>query len=632
MAVGRYIVLFLSILLLFSSCGDTALFMERPHETDPVTVRTIPEGAVISAGSPVPYNLSFSSSAKGVAVTSLSIEVIDRTGSAIVSEMLGQDELSGSLPELILSGIPTGEYILRFVVKEGSEIIHEKAVTFFFSNDPLAIREIRVYPPAQYPGSEGLLYAELASSASAYLRWSVGKEVIAQGTLSEGFGLVRWSAPQTEGVYTVKLEAFPVAPASGTYSFDSPIAMSAQAFVSKEQRPGKYEFQPDDRYYSILHFRGNLRDTGIRKGKTDVKSLGTPVLTVRDGIFGYALDKGAGFGCDGPLVPLDGGRLLPFSLKFRMIADSVSGRSFFSWMSDSGDMLMRLSCEDEGNLVFAAFPPGASPVYAKLSGVSLTGLHTLTVSVFPQKEATAVAFYVDDSLRFWESYFPLPASFPKGGRSLIGGDEGFSGVIDEFGVYSRDSAGRNSADADIFANARRIQYGDTVLLAEGFDGSFLPHGFAFEGMNAGHEGSAVIERSLIRLTPGTDLVTEVFSLAAGEAVHIECVYSLSNLEGFDLVIDDGKGKSLYSLPCSASGKTSGSQENYQLACSLACERSTSETSLVLEWNRRRIPLHSEGSFRLRFSPRGELGGGGIDSVLMVRSGSVLPNSEDSPLL
>ncbi len=608
MSRKRWLFLFIPILLILSSCGDSSLFMERPGEDDPVSVRTIREGAVISSGVPVPYSLSFSSSSKGVTVSSLGIEVKDRQGVVVISEILDQEDLSGSPPELLLTGIATGEYVIRFTVKEGSAVLHEKEVDFFFTNEPLSIREIRVYPPSLYPGSVGLLYADAEASEKVFYRWSVGKEVIAQGTRGQGFDLVRWSAPQNEGVYTVKLELFPVEPASGGgYGFNSPVSMSAQAFVSKEQRPGRYEFQPDDRFYSLLHFRGDLRDTGTRKAKTDIAAAGKPILTVRNGVFGYALERDSGFSVQDTLLPLDNGKLLPFSLKFRMIADSPSGDALYSWTSDSGGLLASLFCDEGGTLVFTLSPPGSAEITSKLTDVSLDGLHTLTVSVFPKADSTSIAFYLDDTLRSWETYGPLPAAFPRKGRSLIGG---FSGIIDEFGVYAKDSAGRPSPDADIFAGASRARYGDSVILAEGFDGLYLPEGFTLGGKN-----EAGLSEGRLSLN-GTELLSKVFSISEEETLNVEVSYSSAGSTGFDLVIEDGGGASLQSIPCAeeASGLSS-------LALSLSIPPDTE--SLILERNGRKTMLNLSDSFRLRFSPRGAAGGGDIESILIFRSGAVI---------
>ncbi len=70
------------------------------------------------------------------------------------------------------------------------------------------------------------------------------------------------------------------------------------------------------------------------------------------------------------------------------------------------------------------------------------------------------------------------------GSATVGGHDGFSAVIDELGVYYRDDAGRPATDPTLLRQALRRQHGDRLLLADGFDGMFLPAGFTARGKAA----------------------------------------------------------------------------------------------------------------------------------------------------
>ncbi len=59
------------------------------------------------------------------------------------------------------------------------------------------------------------------------------------------------------------------------------------------------------------------------------------------------------------------------------------------------------------------------------------------------------------------------------------------GVVDEFGVYDRDAAGRAATDPDLFHRAEESQLGASTVLADGFDGLYLSNGFVSSGGTVG---------------------------------------------------------------------------------------------------------------------------------------------------
>ena len=60
------------------------------------------------------------------------------------------------------------------------------------------------------------------------------------------------------------------------------------------------------------------------------------------------------------------------------------------------------------------------------------------------------------------------------GTTVIGGPNGFSGVIDELGVYYRDDQGRPSADPAQYLRTAQRKYGRDLVLAYGFETANLP--------------------------------------------------------------------------------------------------------------------------------------------------------------
>ena len=69
---------------------------------------------------------------------------------------------------------------------------------------------------------------------------------------------------------------------------------------------------------------------------------------------------------------------------------------------------------------------------------------------------------------------PLPSDLPVNGETTIAGQNGFEGTITEFGVYFRDEFNRPSVDPGIYREAMIRKYGRLLVLAEGFEGLYLP--------------------------------------------------------------------------------------------------------------------------------------------------------------
>jgi hypothetical protein len=97
------------------------------------------------------------------------------------------------------------------------------------------------------------------------------------------------------------------------------------------------------------------------------------------------------------------------------------------------------------------------------------------------------------------------------GSVTIGGPQGFRGVVDEFGVYDQDPAGRPSTDPDLYARAQAGRYGEELVFATGFDGMSMPSSFTLEGRGTLAAGS-------LRLAPGAHLALP--AIAVGDPVSV----------------------------------------------------------------------------------------------------------------
>jgi hypothetical protein len=93
--------------------------------------------------------------------------------------------------------------------------------------------------------------------------------------------------------------------------------------------------------------------------------------------------------------------------------------------------------------------------------------------------------------------------------------------VDEFGIYYRDAAERPSPDPDLYLRAQTLKYGNTLLLADGFDGLFLSRGLTLEGNGSLSAGSVSLpagtELGLPPLSPGGSSISVAVDLSSDSA-------------------------------------------------------------------------------------------------------------------
>ncbi len=523
----------ISLLIVLISCGDSSLFFPEVEERS-VAIDTVEAGTVLGEGEAIPVALRYPASYSGDEADRVLLVLSDADGEEAGRYEYGPEILKKeTLPSISIpegSSLKEGLYTLSITVYSGSTVLSEKTVDFFFTGGFYGILGLSSYPPRLFPGASGLLKAHLdyPSDSDPYLRWKLGDQVLAEGLLSKGFDEITITSPEEEGVYSLLLELFPVQPEfPGEFDFASSISMGSRIFVSRSRTFGEYELSPEESYYSLFHFRGNLRDTGQRSrndksaGGNEIKAAGDPRLKLESDVFGYYFDGRSGIEAAGLLLPRRDGRLSPFSLNFRFLLDEipVNGRFFESRAGDNfriylgtdaaGIPVLDIDTEDESFRISSGFrdlPVGRAA--------------SLSLSVSPGDNMTIYMWFVDgfpvavveDSRLLFEK----PLDSEKNSVSFLGGTEdvkGFRGIIDEFGVYFRDSERRPAIDSGVFKAAMSARYGNRLVYAEGFEGLFLPKALRIEG-------SVLVVSGELIINPGSRVWFPDF-LFYGEELKVE---------------------------------------------------------------------------------------------------------------
>lgn len=540
------------VAIVLASCSENGLLTPLSNHSSQVTISSVADGTMVTNGDKIP--LSVKLNASQATPTDLKVDLLSSSGQVVQSADITNVDFSAPLPSVALSSLSNGTYTLQLTLDgANNQVLAQKKISIFYVGGTYSLDGITSYPPTLPPGGSGLIVARIATpqGANPYLRWSMGGKVLATGYLNAGFDKIQWNAPSASGVYSITVQMFPFGPPQGgTFDFTSPYKMTVEVFVSGSASSGKNELGPSSSYYALYHFQGNLKNTGSRSSVPAATAVGNPTLAVSGSVFGYQLDGQSGFKIDSLLLPVDAkGHLLPASLTMRLRLDKVEpDRSFFSTSTSDGGFSFEVKTNSQGELtaiVDGTEEPGGVPI--KSGDVT-----SVTLSILPTGGALQFLWFIDGKLSLSDSIPIDPAVVSSTGSSLIGGPSGFTGLIDELGIYYKDSQGRSAIDPEVYRRAMADEYGSSLVFAEGFDGTYLPPDLSYSGkVDRGQ-----LAGGLLALGPGQSVTLPQFSVG-GEALR--ATLELRNFSSSDsgTLSVTAKGTKLFSAPLSGAVGKSG---------------------------------------------------------------------------
>jgi hypothetical protein len=501
----RHILLF-SALALLVSCGDQGLFMSSKTDSTDMQIKSISDGQVLSGGAVVPLTIVAQDTGKG---RDAEIEVtLTSSGGESVWHNRSSATLNEQIPVTLPSDLAAGMYRLDLVLYSSGEVVQKKSASFFVAADGWKIAGIKSFPPVITTTASVLLKAELdvPSGSDPYLRWSWKGKVLAKGTLSGGFGQILWVAPSDQGVYTITLELFPSSPPAGSdFSFTSSMLLSTDIFVSGSRTLASDDLGPDASYLSLLHLQANLNDSGYgakKAGKTRALAVGAPQIVPMEEGFGYRLDGTSGIQIPWLALPSEGGALKPFTISLGVTFEDLStARTIVAASSADGGFSLALAVDAATRAPQARLSAGGVDVLVvPWSGPAIVQgqRYLLSFSVVPQAGTVTGQWFLDGIQVSAAGSNATISISRQDGTLTIGGQNGFKGVVDEFGVFFRDGQDRPSPDPGLYQRAMAVAHAKDLVLAEGFDGLFLSSGFSADGGGALAAGS-------LGLPPGASL-------------------------------------------------------------------------------------------------------------------------------
>lgn len=510
----------LILLIILSGCSDTSMGSDSSYEKDPVEITSLTKGEILHEGSFL--EIEYTVNEQETILNKLIISILNSEGEAVKEVVIEEEPLSEYIPEMEIEyGFPEGRYRLLLEFYNGDELFLSDEREFFITSESYYIKSITSYPPVLYPGGGGLFYADIESPADdCWLRWSLDGSEIASGMRSGGYQSIRIDAPENEGVYELSLEVFPLPPAyEAGYDYQSTVIDFIPVYVNTNQKSGVNEFGPEDDFYALFHFRGSLINSSETE-LTGVESLGpvgSPVLSVKNGVFGYYLDGSSGFESEQCILPVEDGSLQSFSLMFSLLPGSLEGLSseqdgtglFYSGTED-GSFSLAVNAFPDGSLNAVLTAGGEEfQLYSEIPLISADNYSSIGLSVHPEDGQLTLSWYLNGVPAADTVFVATPVlstevpwlSVYTDGFSMktsFAGIDGFEGLIDELGIYYLHSEDGPAVDPGQYRRSMELEYGKFLMYAEGFDAES-------EDIILNPESASISGSSLI-VAPGGEVV------------------------------------------------------------------------------------------------------------------------------
>jgi hypothetical protein len=565
----RYRRLIVPIVLLFLlwSCGESSLFLGEVDEPAQLEVRSVSAGAMLRPGTEIPIEIARDPVYTGdeATVDSLLVELLDHEGIVLAEQSYDAVDDAVDLPPVALPELEPGLYSLRTTYTDGEEVVAEQTVPFFLVEGAYRILGLTSYPASSHPEANGLLRVSLdvPLGADPFLVWWLDDEVIESGYLSDTGRTVSVRSPAAQGVFPVRVEVYPHWPEEADFrSVPAPASYSSELYVSRSPTLATTDFAPHRSYFALYHLRGTLRDEGTRVAWFPSRDfaatpVGKPELAARNDVFGYALDGSSALRADGAVWPVYDDELSPVSISFRLVADSFEGETTLLTIATRADELAALLVDGRGR-VGIRLAMVDSIIWSEAPAIGVGSAELVTVSIVPGAETGTVSFFSDGYLVSSFDVTGLTLDALDAPRTVDGADrwslldgtttigaeqDGFVGIVDEFGVFFRtaeDEPGTNSA---LFEQSMRSVYGDRLLYAASFDGEA-------ELDEVETSGEVTVSEGALRLAAGSSVTFPAFEFGDEDLVvaldlHAEGPASLR-------ILDATSGDELAAMPLETS--------------------------------------------------------------------------------
>jgi hypothetical protein len=277
--------------------------------------------------------------------------------------------------------------------------------------------------------------------------------------------------------------------------------MTARLFITATPPRSADALLPEASYYSLFHFDGSLQVLGRVTAETEIsaaESFGGAAFVPDAAVPGYRIGSGAGIRYGRSILPgtasgspgtADGAAgsvrrgFVPATVTVLVVPEEEpKGTLLLELRSDTGTALFSLRFDSEGALsAVLGTPAGAVELPSGIRALASGTLQRLDLSLYVRDDTVAALWFLNGVQTAAVVRPALLPPVPDGATTVIGGENGFRGLIAELGVYYQDEQGRRTVDPGIYRSAMRKRFGSALILAEGFEGLYVPTGFGLRG-------------------------------------------------------------------------------------------------------------------------------------------------------
>ncbi|MBN2736724.1 MAG: hypothetical protein JXR70_07060 [Spirochaetales bacterium] len=510
--VGRNNLIIAIIILFLAACGDTSFLPDLSLEDNTLEITSHHPGSFLTENENMAFKIKRSS--ENIAPLNIDIRIYSIENQLVGSLSIENIDAEEEITLAPFSFLTTGYYKIVFDLIENASIIQEANYQFFYIEGNYSIKSIETHPSTVSPDSPFILKSLIDSPAGSdpYLRWSMNNEVIAEGLKSQGWNNLLWTSPKEEGVYSLILELFPVAPLSGqNFKYKSDITMEIEIYVIAEKGSMLTELNPASSYYTLFHFNESLEDLGDKSISTSseetnsffLKKIGQPKLSTTENHSFFEILPDSGFNYQGFVLPESQGMISPFTLTLALKITNNQSKNILSYLSDDSSFGFSLYIDENSLLKLDILGLEHSTLNSGISIAALTERFLLSLSMIPDANNINIIWYINGKA-LSTAAFPWK-SHPSSSQGVltISGTDGFTGQIDELGIFYKDSSGRLTPDDQILKYS--LQKTERLLMISGFDGFYLHEGLTLTG-------NYKLEKSLLSLGPMAALIFPTMNL------------------------------------------------------------------------------------------------------------------------
>ncbi len=360
---------------------------------------------------------------------------------------------------LIPETVPEGSYVLVTEAWLGEKLLVEEHKDIYVLRGEWAIKSLELFPPQAVPGGMFFIRTvlDIPAGSDPWLRWIQDEKPVAEGFTSDGWDEVILKAGESPGMRSLTVELHLHEPVDE----DRPVrTFSTELYTVESRLPGADSLGPPDSYPILMHFDGTLKNDSGPGFDTEPEILGKPRPVFTEEGMGFRFTEGDGLIWSDVRLPSGtAGEWEPFSLTFGIKPEEEKTGQVLR-IDDGGEFSIVIAVSEGKGLTLTMNGEEEYFSYFRLPDTG-DGPVSVTVMFLPEKDGLDFIWLADgDTVNtgFWS---PSPEFHGESVRILLGGEDGFTGVLTEFGI--KISAG----EWDRFAFYRDVDGG--MRIAEGFE-------------------------------------------------------------------------------------------------------------------------------------------------------------------